>query len=79
MRSSGRSLMADKRVRDGIITSAGWCMPVPTYRVAMEGFVCPECAAGKHENCDGSAWDTHQDEPTTCSCPCDTNREATNG
>lgn len=33
-------------------------------------FICPECAAGKHDNCDGTAWDTHQDEPTDCSCPC---------
>lgn len=38
----------------------------------MSAFICPECAAGKHDNCDGTAWDTHQDEPTDCSCPCRT-------
>lgn len=30
---------------------------------------CPECAAGKHQNCDGTAWDHEADEPTTCTCP----------
>lgn len=30
--------------------------------------VCPECAAGKHTNCDGTAWDTATDAPTTCTC-----------
>ncbi len=30
--------------------------------------VCPECAAGKHGNCDGTAWDLVADELTTCSC-----------
>lgn len=31
-------------------------------------FVCPECRAGKHGNCDGYAWDDQLDEPTACSC-----------
>ncbi|MEV8269128.1 histone-like nucleoid-structuring protein Lsr2 [Microbacterium oleivorans] len=30
--------------------------------------VCPECVAGKHGNCDGTAWDLAEDQPTTCSC-----------
>jgi hypothetical protein len=29
---------------------------------------CPECAAGKHGNCDGIAWDFVADEPTACPC-----------
>jgi len=30
--------------------------------------VCPECRAGKHGNCDGTALDTKTDEITTCIC-----------
>ncbi len=30
--------------------------------------VCPECAAGKHTNCDGTSWCQFTDQPTTCSC-----------
>lgn len=30
--------------------------------------VCPECRAGKHTNCDGTAWDQAADAPTTCAC-----------
>ena len=30
--------------------------------------VCPECAAGKHGNCDGGAWCLVDDGPTPCSC-----------
>jgi hypothetical protein len=29
---------------------------------------CPECLAGKHQNCDGTAWDRERDEITTCKC-----------
>lgn len=29
---------------------------------------CPECAAGKHGNCDGTSWDASTDTPTTCTC-----------
>lgn len=36
----------------------------------MSVAVCPECAAGKHGNCDGSAWDFLTDEPTSCPCAC---------
>jgi hypothetical protein len=31
--------------------------------------VCPECRAGKHPNCDGTAWDDDADSLTGCSCP----------
>lgn len=30
--------------------------------------VCPECAQGKHRNCNGEAWDDVKDEVTTCDC-----------
>jgi len=29
---------------------------------------CPECAAGKHANCDGTTWDTATDALTSCPC-----------
>lgn len=29
---------------------------------------CPECAQGKHDNCDGQAWDFENDEPAACGC-----------
>ena len=29
---------------------------------------CPECAAGKHRNCDGTTWDRATDALTTCPC-----------
>jgi hypothetical protein len=31
--------------------------------------ICPECAQGKHANCDGTAWDLTSDDYTICSCP----------
>jgi hypothetical protein len=30
--------------------------------------ICPECAAGKHINCTGEAWDNEADAPTECEC-----------
>lgn len=34
--------------------------------------ICPECNAGKHQNCDGTAWDAETDMPGACGCvdPC---------
>ena len=29
---------------------------------------CPECTAGKHDNCDGRTWDTVTDDYTPCPC-----------
>lgn len=29
---------------------------------------CPECSAGHHGNCDGTAWDDNLDTPVTCPC-----------
>jgi hypothetical protein len=31
--------------------------------------VCPECLAGKHGNCDGSAWNDAADDLDRCHCP----------
>lgn len=31
--------------------------------------VCPECQQGKHQNCEGQAWDPEADEPGPCACP----------
>lgn len=30
--------------------------------------ICPECRNGKHQNCDGQAWDEEADELTVCEC-----------
>lgn len=32
--------------------------------------VNPECRDGKHDNCDGNAWDTRTDAVTDCPCTC---------
>jgi hypothetical protein len=29
---------------------------------------CPECAAGKHGNCDGRTWDNLADDYAVCPC-----------
>lgn len=29
---------------------------------------CPECRAGKHDNCHGDAWDNENDRPAICEC-----------
>lgn len=29
---------------------------------------CPECAVGKHGNCDGRSWDDIEDDYTACPC-----------
>lgn len=34
----------------------------------MNAPVCPECRAGKHRNCDGSALDWASDEIVPCFC-----------
>jgi hypothetical protein len=30
--------------------------------------ICPECNAGKHQNCDGSAWNDAADDVDVCAC-----------
>lgn len=34
----------------------------------MGDFICPECAQGKHGNCDGTAWDNQADVGVPCDC-----------
>lgn len=29
---------------------------------------CPECEQGKHDNCDGTSWDTDRDREAECPC-----------
>lgn len=29
---------------------------------------CPECRQGKHQRCDGTAWDYINDVPDNCRC-----------
>jgi hypothetical protein len=38
--------------------------------MATEPPPCPECATGKHRNCDGTTWDNITDAPTACPCVC---------
>lgn len=34
----------------------------------MTAPICPECAQGKHGNCDGSSWNPAADDIDTCPC-----------
>lgn len=36
--------------------------------MATEDRICPECQQGKHQNCDGLAWDFIDDKLTNCDC-----------
>lgn len=42
--------------------------PEDSTILANSQATCPECAAGKHANCDGGAWNQERDEPAICSC-----------
>jgi hypothetical protein len=33
-----------------------------------EDHTCPECAAGKHSNCDGTGWSNALDKRVPCAC-----------
>jgi hypothetical protein len=33
-----------------------------------DGHICPECWAGKHRNCDTTAWCWTEDKPVPCVC-----------
>jgi hypothetical protein len=35
----------------------------------MNGDICPDCLAGKHDNCTGEAWDHAADKLGACHCP----------
>lgn len=45
----------------------GACDP-SRHPIAPVATACPECAQGKHGNCDGQAWDFTLDEMTPCQC-----------
>jgi hypothetical protein len=45
-------------------TERGWA---PTGKFPQPS-ICPECMAGKHPNCDGTAWDVVADTETQCQC-----------
>jgi len=34
----------------------------------VQARACPECRQGKHDNCDGEAWDDELDAPVACEC-----------
>jgi hypothetical protein len=34
----------------------------------MTDAICPECAVGKHRNCDGTALDEDTDQIVPCTC-----------
>jgi hypothetical protein len=36
--------------------------------IMPEDHMCPECQQGKHQNCDGLAWDFEIDKLTHCDC-----------
>lgn len=36
--------------------------------MSEDDLICPECRAGKHDNCDGYAWDDDLDAMSTCRC-----------
>ena len=36
----------------------------------MTALVNPECAQGKHRNCDGTSWDVDADQSAECPCRC---------
>lgn len=68
--SQAHDLLDELQARIGEATSAYWedqeQRPVMIH--GFDTFRCPECVAGKCGNCDGSAWDTVMDRPTTCGC-----------
>ena len=39
----------------------------------------PDCAAGKHSNCEGTGWDTANDRFAPCPCPCGHNKPTARG
>lgn len=52
-----------KRNEQGLLSMAAALLPEPPRPQA-----CPECLQGKHDNCDGSTWDTALDQPGLCPC-----------
>jgi hypothetical protein len=54
------------RVRVTVVSDAA---SVNRAELAAADGVCPECIAGKHSNCDGTALDERTDFIVTCGCP----------
>jgi hypothetical protein len=48
-------------------TSSPWPL-VGEPDIMPEDHMCPECQQGKHQNCDGLAWDFEIDKLTHCDC-----------
>lgn len=62
-------LRAVPAVRDGGLTDQLIRLAVRRTLVAINSIEpCPECAQGKHPNCDGSSWDEDADAPAECPC-----------
>lgn len=47
----------------------------PTEPAARALSIDPDCRAGKHRACGGSAWDHNNDHIVDCECDCHTNHE----
>lgn len=52
-----------ERNEQGLLSMAAALLPEPPRPQA-----CPECLQGKHDNCDGSTWDSALDQPGLCPC-----------
>lgn len=48
--------------------NAGCCKPKVWQNILIGPEPCPECAQGKHGNCDGTAWDDESDGEAVCPC-----------
>ena len=52
----------------GMTTLLGYAVPKGAPVRAADPTPCPECAVGKHGNCDGRTWDRDADGYTDCPC-----------
>lgn len=59
-----------ERDQEGVLHMLGAMLPVPPPKPD----VCPECAQGKHTNCDGTTWNVLTDAQDVCPC-----RDASHG
>ncbi len=68
--SRGETKVADEFPADEAPSLAGKSVEDLAGAKAVEESapICPECTAGKHQNCEGQAWDNAADEPTDCAC-----------
>lgn len=63
----GGSRVLARRARD---KAAGMetALRILASSLPAELTICPECAQGKHVNCDGTAWDNALDQEVPCAC-----------